>query len=39
MRAENSGLKTNESINHWLMASWLTMAAAEVDHFEYSKYS
>ncbi|KRX03513.1 hypothetical protein PPERSA_02892 [Pseudocohnilembus persalinus] len=39
MKSENSGLQTPESLNHWLMASWLCMAAAEVDNYKYSKYS
>ena len=39
MRAENQGLRTQQSIDQWLMASWLTMAAAEVDSFSYTKYS
>jgi hypothetical protein len=39
MAAENQGLFTPESIEQWLMASWLTMAAAEVDSYEFSKYS
>eukprot|EP01062_Namystynia_karyoxenos_P038868 TRINITY_DN28251_c0_g1_i2.p1 TRINITY_DN28251_c0_g1~~TRINITY_DN28251_c0_g1_i2.p1 ORF type:complete len:328 (+),score=129.07 TRINITY_DN28251_c0_g1_i2:80-985(+) len=39
MRAENTGLRTKRSLDYWLMGSWLAMAAAEVDTFEYSKYS
>jgi hypothetical protein len=33
------GLKTKESINQLLMATWLIMSAAEVDNFPFTKYT
>jgi len=39
MKAENEGLKTKQSRDYFLLASWLAMAAAEVDRYEYSKYT
>ena len=38
-RAEVSGLHTQESLEYFLMASWLIMAASEVDHFPFRKYT
>eukprot|EP00759_Apiculatamorpha_spiralis_P037322 PhF_6_TR37204/c0_g1_i1/m.54832/K00817/hisC; histidinol-phosphate aminotransferase len=38
-RAEVSGLKTQESLDFFLMATWLVMAAAEVDRFPFKKYT
>jgi len=38
-RSEVSGLKSQDSIDFFLMATWLVMAAAEVDDFPFRKYS
>eukprot|EP01087_Luapelamoeba_hula_P017670 TRINITY_DN5592_c0_g2_i1.p1 TRINITY_DN5592_c0_g2~~TRINITY_DN5592_c0_g2_i1.p1 ORF type:complete len:309 (+),score=75.80 TRINITY_DN5592_c0_g2_i1:1-927(+) len=38
IRAVNGGLQTQEAVDYFLMASWLAMAAAEVDLYNYSKY-
>jgi len=38
-RAEVSGLHTQESLDYFLMATWLIMAASEVDHFPFKKYT
>lgn len=37
--AENQGLQSREALDSFIMASWLTMAAAEVDEYDYNKYS
>jgi hypothetical protein len=42
IKAEAEGLKTKDSIDYFLMAAWLAMAAAEVDGYRsnsYAKYS
>eukprot|EP00455_Lapot_gusevi_P055526 TRINITY_DN9033_c0_g1_i1.p1 TRINITY_DN9033_c0_g1~~TRINITY_DN9033_c0_g1_i1.p1 ORF type:complete len:281 (+),score=95.45 TRINITY_DN9033_c0_g1_i1:84-926(+) len=39
MRAENEALRTVTSRENFLMASWLAMAAAEVDGYNYAKYT
>jgi hypothetical protein len=39
MRAEIAGLRTEQSKDDWLFASFLALAAAEVDAFSYAKYS
>ena len=33
------GLKTKESEESWLYASWCAMAAAEIDNYKYAKYT
>lgn len=38
-RAIARGLRTRESVDLFLMATWLVMAAAEVDAFPFSKYT
>ncbi len=38
-RAVAAGLRTDESLEFWRMATWLVMAAAEVDRFPYRRYS
>jgi hypothetical protein len=37
--AENQGLHNQEALDSFMMASWLIMAAAEVDDYDYNKYS
>merc|ERR1712086_125378 len=39
MRALKTGLRDEESEQLWLMASWWCMVAAEVDDFDYLKYT
>lgn len=42
IKAENEGLRTKDSVDYFLMAAWLAMAAAEVDGYRsnsYAKYS
>jgi hypothetical protein len=39
MKAENHGLSNKESLEMFLHSSWCCMAAAEVDHYNYSKYT
>lgn len=39
MRAIVKGLRSAEARDLWLMASWCAMAAAEVDHYSYAKYT
>lgn len=39
MEALKRGLRTAESREQFLMASWLAMAAAEVDQYNYRKYT
>ena len=39
LKAEAEGLATRDGRDFFLMAAWLAMAAAEVDGFEYSKYT
>ena len=39
MRALRQGLQTASAEKQWLMASWLAMAAAEVDSREFTKHS
>jgi hypothetical protein len=39
MRALKQGLRGAEAERLWLMASWLTMSAAEMDDFDYHKYT
>ena len=39
MKALKAGLKGPVAEKQWLMASWLTMAAAEIDDYNYSKYT
>ena len=38
-KAENGGLKTQQSKDFFLLSSWLCMASAEMDDYGYSKYS
>ncbi|MFT4552450.1 MAG: hypothetical protein ACI9S8_001075 [Chlamydiales bacterium] len=38
-KAENEGLQSKKARDCFMMASWLAMAAAEVDDYNYSKYS
>ena len=37
-RADIGGLRSQESVDFFLMATWLCMAGAEVDHFNFTKY-
>eukprot|EP00404_Azadinium_spinosum_P026574 CAMPEP_0180671298 /NCGR_PEP_ID=MMETSP1037_2-20121125/64501_1 /TAXON_ID=632150 /ORGANISM="Azadinium spinosum, Strain 3D9" /LENGTH=158 /DNA_ID=CAMNT_0022700319 /DNA_START=191 /DNA_END=664 /DNA_ORIENTATION=+ len=39
MRAIMKGLRSVEARELWIMASWCAMAAAEVDHYNYAKYT
>eukprot|EP00927_Polykrikos_kofoidii_P076755 TRINITY_DN73794_c0_g1_i1.p1 TRINITY_DN73794_c0_g1~~TRINITY_DN73794_c0_g1_i1.p1 ORF type:complete len:387 (+),score=66.00 TRINITY_DN73794_c0_g1_i1:87-1247(+) len=39
LEAEKGGLRSTSSLEQWLMASWLTMAAAEVDAYDFQRYS
>lgn len=38
-KAENLGLASTQALNAWLMASWMCMAATEIDTFDFGKYS
>ncbi len=38
-RAEIAGLRTRDAVDQFLMATWLVMAAAEVDDFPFTKYT
>jgi histidinol-phosphate aminotransferase len=38
-RADAQGLRTQQSVEYFLMATWLIMAAAEVDDFPFTKYT
>ena len=38
-RSLKAGLRTATAVEQWLMASWLCMAAAELDSFPYGKYT
>jgi len=39
MRAVRLGLRSSEAHELWIMASWCSMVAAEVDKYRYAKYT
>eukprot|EP00927_Polykrikos_kofoidii_P010518 TRINITY_DN14440_c0_g1_i1.p1 TRINITY_DN14440_c0_g1~~TRINITY_DN14440_c0_g1_i1.p1 ORF type:complete len:373 (+),score=68.31 TRINITY_DN14440_c0_g1_i1:61-1179(+) len=39
MEAEKSGLRSSASLDQWILASWLAMAAAEVDSCVFERYT
>lgn len=39
MKSLQKGLRSAEARELWLMASWCCLVAAEVDHYNYSKYT